>query len=199
MEYFIQQNASTYEDVAEGYIEPIYNKEYMNKFTYMEIIQHAITIKKYKNLYRKYTNQYDIEDLQSYIKLDTELTNLTDGIINDEIRANDYLKRQQLQIYIKKTNENIRISINEYNLYYDDIKIVKKEEARLKRIEYKKEYYQLNKIKRNKQTNLLIANAEYILCECGTSINPYSKAQHLKTKKHYNLMTIIKNLSNNKI
>ena len=144
-------------------------------------------------------SRYDIEDLQSYIKLDTELTNLTDGIINDEIRANDYLKRQQLQIYIKKTNENIRISINEYNLYYDDIKIVKKEEARLKRIEYKKEYYQLNKIKRNKQTNLLIANAEYILCECGTSINPYSKAQHLKTKKHYNLMTIIKNLSNNKI
>lgn len=195
MEYFIQQNASTYEDVAEGYIEPIYNKEYMNKFTYMEIIQHAITIKKYKNLYRKYTKQYDIEYLQSYIKLDTELTNLTNGTINDEIRANNYLKRQQLQIYIKKTNENIRISINEYNLYYDDIKIVKKEEARLKRIEYKKEYYQLNKIKRNKQTNLLIANAEYILCECGTFINPYSKTQHLKTKKHKNL--IIKNLSNN--
>lgn len=204
MEYFKEINASTYEDIAEGYIEPIYNKEYMNKFTYMEIIQHAITIKIYKKKYSKYTKQYDVEDLQSYIKLDTELTNLTnefitnenrlDKITTNEIQANNYLKRQQLQIYVKQTNKNIRISINEYNLYYNDIVILKKEEAQLKRMEYKKEYYQLNKIKKNMQTNLLISNAVHILCDCGTFINPYKKSQHLKTKKHHNLIVIKKNI-----
>ena len=188
IEYIKQANASTYEDVVDGFIEPIYDKKYMINLNYKQLLNHDKFIQKYQKMYSKYTKQYDVSSLQTYIDLDIHLEGLNDYKTNNEKIANQYLKAQQLKLYKIITNKHICKSINEYKLYYNDIKILKKKEvdfiSKCKDKIYQKKYHQANKDERNRELKERIANAVHILCSCGTYINPYKKSQHEATIKH---------------
>lgn len=204
VKYFKQKNASTFEDECDGYIEPIYTKEYMLKLNYKKLLKYEKTIKNYQNLYSRYTKQYNVAELQSYIKLDISLTRLTHEFTNDdtyedkpakkkqlitsELIANQQLKAEQLHLYIINTNINIDITIKEYHIYYKHILILKKCQsiiiASYKSKNTKQLYYERNKEKRSKYITNYISNAVHITCECGLKMNPYKKAQHKRTKKH---------------
>ena len=99
IEYIKQANASTYEDVVDGFIEPIYDKKYMINLNYKQLLNHDKFIQKYQKMYSKYTKQYDVSSLQTYIDLDIHLEGLNDYKTNNEKIANQYLKAQQLKLY----------------------------------------------------------------------------------------------------
>jgi hypothetical protein len=159
-----------YNELGECYAVKCLDKQYMEDCTLRKLQCHEFIVDKLKRYVKRKCPFYDLDE---YHTLEDVLTNLNTYNNQKDIDLHNKLATRERKLFLNNTEKNIKKTIADFDLYYKDILENKENNSKGDRKEYKKNYMRG-----------YMKTAKHETCVCGSEVNIYKKAQHLKTLKH---------------